>query len=76
MNKLRRKTLSEILDRIEGLQLEIQEVLDEEQESLDNLPESFQNGEKGEKMQEFIDYLEYAVSSLDECKDNINAVIE
>lgn len=45
-----------------GSRKPIDEVRDDEQESYDNLPESFQEGESGEKMQLVIDTLDEAMS--------------
>jgi uncharacterized coiled-coil DUF342 family protein len=45
---------------------EIESLKDELQEWYDNLPESFQNGEKGEQLQSAIDELESLHDSLDE----------
>lgn len=68
MNKQRRKQLdrsfvliNETLDIIQG-------ITDEEQEAYDNLPESFQSGERGEKMAENIESLEEAAGYLDDAK--------
>lgn len=72
MNKERRKTIDEIaadLDRIKGevesCREQIEAVKDEEQEFFDNMPESFQNGEKGERAQAAIDALDTAASELE-----------
>ena len=73
MNKIRRKELAHIvakLEELEALHLEIKEaleaVLDEEQEALDNLPESLQESERGEQMQEYIDTMESALDDLEQ----------
>ena len=73
MNKQRRKELADILaklEELENLRTEIKErleaVRDEEQESLDNLPEAFRTGERGEQMQEYIDALDETIDNLDE----------
>lgn len=73
MNKQRRKELADILAKLEDLEnlrAEIKERLEdvrnEEQEALDNLPEAFQTGERGEQMQEYIDALDEAIDNLDE----------
>lgn len=58
MNRARRKRLDSIIEELEELQQEIATVLEEEQEAFDNLPESFQEGERGQTMQEAIDNLE------------------
>ena len=49
MNKARRKQLSEIQEKLAELKDMIETVLDEEQEAYDNLPESLQESERGEK---------------------------
>lgn len=54
MNKVRRKRLAEAIDLINQAKGILEEVKDEEQEAYDNLPESFQYGERGEQMQEYI----------------------
>lgn len=73
MNKIRRKELARIVEKLEAmdaLRLEVQEeleaVLDEEQEALDNMPESLQDSEKGQQMQEYIDAMESAMSDLED----------
>lgn len=69
MNKQRRirvKDALELIDRARGI---LEEVMDEEQESFDNLPEGLQEGEKGERMQENIDALEEFLDNLEETDD-------
>ena len=72
MNKIRRKELARItekLEQLDALREEIREelaaVLDEEQEDLDNMPDSLQDGEKGQQMQEYIDTMENVTGELD-----------
>ena len=66
MNADRRKRLNEIGLHIASMKDDIQALLDEEQEAYDNMPESFQNGERGEKAQEVISTLEDAINHCDE----------
>ena len=75
MNKARRKQLEEALGKAEELKETLDSLRDEEQEAYDNLPESIQYGERGDKMQENIDNLNYAVSNLQDCIDNLDEVI-
>lgn len=75
MNKQRRKKLNEIMEQIDQLMDDLEEVQNEEQESLDNLPEQFQEGERGEIMQNAIDNLDSAWSSLEEAKDTLEEII-
>ena len=72
MNKVRRKALANIvtmLEQMDELREEIREQLaeirDEEQEALENMPESLQESEKGEQMQEYIDVMENVTGELD-----------
>ncbi len=72
MNNTRRKEIARIrtelekhIDSISDLVAELESVRDEEQECFDNMPESFQYGEKGERAQAAIDALEEALSSID-----------
>lgn len=73
MNKLRRKELSRIiekLERLEALRLEtkneLEAVLEEEQEAFDNLTESLQESERGQQMREYIYAIAGALDALDE----------
>lgn len=66
MNKERRKKIEVIKDSFLDLQEDLQAVLDEEQEAYDNLPESLQESEKGERMSSSIENIDSAMSSLGE----------
>lgn len=83
MNRDRRKELAEAITLLNGAQesLEsakdiIDSVRDEEEEAYDNLPESLQEGEKGEVMQVNIDSLDEIVSELEDIKDSIEVQID
>lgn len=73
MNNVRRKEIKRIISRfddlsglIEELKENISSVMDEEQESFDNLPEGLQCSERGEKMESAIESLQSAIDSLEE----------
>ena len=73
MNKNRRNAISDIYDKLTDIQSDLECIRDEEQEAFDNLPESIQYSERGERMEEYIssldealDYVDYAAESLDE----------
>ena len=81
MNKKQRKDLEKLQDKISELQTEIQnvrcdmeEIRDKEEEKKDNLPEQFQYGEMGERMQEGIDQLEYLMDELDQADSTLQGV--
>jgi uncharacterized coiled-coil DUF342 family protein len=83
MNKDRRKAIDALLERIEQLKTdidalasEIETIKDEEQDYYDNMPESFQDGDKGQRAQEAIDALDNAQQTLEgfDCDDVISSL--
>ena len=72
MNKARRKRLGEAFDLIGEAQDILCSVREEEQEAYENLPDCFQDGERGEEMQNYMDMIEEAEGYLDDA----NSVIE
>lgn len=69
MNKVRRNQIEGILVKLADIQNDIECISEDEQEAFDNLPESLQYSERGDNMQEAIDNLDYALSSLEEVID-------
>lgn len=73
MNAKRRNAIdsviNELIEKFEEIKAEaidqLSEIRDEEQEAYDNLPESLQESERGENMQNCIDALEYFMSDLE-----------
>ena len=76
MNKMRRKQLAEIQDKLAEIRDMIDSVLSDEQEAFDNLPESLQDGERGEAMQAAIDAMESAMDSCEEAESSIEEAQE
>lgn len=75
MNRERRNTLkkaTEYLDRAIDL---ISEARDDEQASLENLPENLQDSERSETMEYAIENLEEAIDKIDEAKDSIDCAV-
>lgn len=66
MNKQGRKRLAEAALLIEQAKDIIVEVREEEEEKLENMPESFRYGEKGEQMETYIEYLNEAEENADD----------
>lgn len=60
--------------KIEDLQSELENPKDEEQEAYENLPEGLQQGERGDVMQENVNYLESAISLLQEAMDELDNI--
>ncbi len=77
MNNQRRKRLSKINDQLETLKEQLQlDIIDAEQEAYDNMPESLQYSEKGDRMEEIISTLMDAVSNIEEAIDSITEAQE
>ena len=66
MNADRRKTLAKLLTQVNDIKSQLETVKDEEQEAFDNMPESLQEGERGQQSQAASDALDSAVQSLEE----------
>lgn len=76
MNKAQRKELSEHISGLEEIKSALETMQEDEIEKLDNMPEGLQESERGEKMQEGIDQLDYANNSLQEAIDNLQEIID
>ena len=74
MNNKRRKAIEDIAKKISQLQRELTEIASDEQTAFDNLPESIQESEKGEKMIENIDEINDIVYELDNLYDRLDEV--
>jgi hypothetical protein len=68
MNAKRRKRLEEAVSLIAEARSIIEEVMEDEQEAYDNLPESIMYSDRGESMADGIDQIEQAVSSLEDAE--------
>ncbi len=64
--------LSEAESEVSSAQGIVEELRDELQGWFDNLPENFQNGSKGEQLQEAIDALDELASSLEDVAGNFS----
>jgi len=81
MNNDRRAALTAIREKASGLRIQAEELKgdlealrDEEHEYLDNMPESFRDGEKGEKAEAAVSALDDAISSLEDCDTSFDEV--
>jgi uncharacterized coiled-coil DUF342 family protein len=66
VNNERRKRLSDLRSKLEELKSDVESIKDEEQDYHDNMPEAFQQGDKGDAATAAIDHLETAENLLDE----------
>lgn len=81
MNNARRKELETIAGQVkeaiavlEGLKTDVEQAQSEEQDALDNLPDSFRDGEKGEKAQAAIEAMEEVMDKIQEAIDALEEV--
>jgi methyl-accepting chemotaxis protein len=68
--------LEQLKNDAEEIQSAIVELRDEEQDAFDNLPESIQGTERGERMEEAVDKLDDADSSAGNIGDSIEEANE
>lgn len=76
MNQIRRKKLADIKERIERISEELQEILNEEEEAKDNIPESFWETDRYATSEAACENMEYAVENLNDFVDNIDEVLD
>ena len=74
MNKKRRKEIENLRESISETKAKLQDLLDEEQQAFDNMPESIQESERGEEMQEIIEYMEAAIDSLEGATESLTEI--
>lgn len=74
MNNTRRLAISVQLQKISDAHEALESIREEEQEYYDNMPESIQQGEKGDNAQTAIDQLETTISSLDEAMSSLENI--
>ena len=74
MNKARRKKIEEIREAISSLYDDLESVKIDEEDAFDNLPESLQESDRGESMQDAIDHLDSACDMLQEAIDELEDI--
>jgi hypothetical protein len=72
MNKIRRQKLQKIIEDLIKSKNELENVMDDEQLSFDNLSEGLQATMRGSAMEEAIDNLDSAMDSINEAIDYIS----
>lgn len=72
MNKQRRTRIQEVVDQIGILRQKLEELRDEEQDYMDNIPENLQQSDRHYAAEEAVSNLESAIDSLSEAIDYAN----
>jgi hypothetical protein len=73
MNKARRDALTKIAATIAEARSELASLRDEEQDYFDNMPESIQQGDKGQRAEVAVFSMEEAISQLEDAESNIDS---
>ena len=76
MNKLRRKSLQEIFDKLSDLREEIESIKDEEDESRENMPENLQGSERYEQSETASYNMDEAMEYISSACDSIESVLD
>lgn len=71
MNKVRRTSLMNLQDIINKAKEKLEELLEEEEEARDNLPENLLNSERYERAEAACDNITDAINSLEEAMSYI-----
>lgn len=78
-----KRYMDEVKEKSDDFTSKIESIRDKEQEFYDNLPESQQDGDRGERKMEIVDELESAVDELEtvssnaeEASDSLDSIIE
>ena len=72
MNNIRRKALGELQAKLDNIKGDIELLRDEEQEYIDNMPESLQGGDKASMAENAVSNMDDAINSLDEAVSSID----
>lgn len=76
MNKIRRKALQEIYDKLSDLREELETIKDEEDESRENMPENPQGSERYEQSETASGNIDEAMEYLSSACDSIESAME
>lgn len=76
MNKERRSKLIDLRERLTAIKTELEEVKDGEQGALDNMPDSLQEGKRGQQMAGNIEILDDMIDCLDQSDDSLSSLID
>lgn len=75
MNAENRKVLATVSNEIADLIATLERERDAEQDKFDNMPEGFQEGEKGQAMEQCVSDLDDAINSLEEARGALDNLL-
>lgn len=71
MNAARRKNIAKVSDLLDEARALLSEVIAEEQDALDNMPDSLRDADRGQQMEEYISAMDDAMSEIEAAIDQI-----
>lgn len=74
MNKQRRKMINANVNALETIKSILENILADEQDYFDNMPENLQGSIRGMDSEDAISILEDAVEKLEDCIDGLNNI--
>lgn len=74
MNRERRKRIMQISEKLSDIRTSLETILEEEEIAFDNMPESLQESERGEQMQEYIETIGEAISCIEETESSLEEI--
>ncbi|MDR1901173.1 MAG: hypothetical protein LBQ88_02670 [Treponema sp.] len=76
MNKERRKAIESCIEKINAVRDDLDNLKSEEEDYLDNMPDSFRNSDKGNMADNAISNLEEAINQLEEAVSSAESALE
>lgn len=76
MNDATRKRLRALKDQLETIKGALEEMATDERDKFENMPESLQGGDRGQKLEAAADSLDEAVEGFDALVDAIDEAVE
>lgn len=75
MNKQRRKNIKNNIDALGIIKNNLEDILAEEEDYFNNMPENLQGSIRGEESEEAIDILTEMIDAIEECIDNLDGIL-
>ena len=75
MNKQRRKEIQNAIKLLDGVKEQLENILSDESDYFDNMPENLQGSSRGEESENAIDIMEGVIDELDNCISNLTEII-
>ena len=76
MNKAKRKSISQMVEKMQEIALELDYLLEDERDAYESVSEHFPESERAEKLSESVDALEEAQDQLGEIITRLQGLIE